>query len=326
MHLKRVIPCLDVDAGRVVKGTNFVDLRDAGDPVELAAKYDAEGADEVVFLDITATSGKRDTIVDLARRTADDVFVPFTIGGGIRSVADAQGVLDAGADKVSVNSAAVARPELLDELADVFGVQCVVLAIDAKAKAGGGWEVFVAGGRTPTGRDVLEWAREGVRRGAGEILLTSMDRDGTEHGYDLGLTSAVAAPSTSRSSPRAAPGTSSTSPTPCAPVRTLRWRHRSSTTASSPSARRSATSRTPASPSACVGQALASCRRRTRRGLRTNTTTAPDPGHAIRRSSRRSRREARPRGRPRPGRSPSPLLPPVVVDARGVEREEGSSR
>jgi imidazole glycerol-phosphate synthase subunit HisF len=192
MHLKRVIPCLDVDAGRVVKGTNFIDLRDAGDPVELAAKYDAEGADEVVFLDITATSGKRDTIVDLARRTADDVFVPFTIGGGIRSVGDAQGVLDAGADKVSVNSAAVARPELLDELADVFGVQCVVLAIDAKAKAGGGWEVFVAGGRTPTGRDVLEWAREGVRRGAGEILLTSMDRDGTEHGYDLGLTSAVA--------------------------------------------------------------------------------------------------------------------------------------
>jgi imidazole glycerol-phosphate synthase subunit HisF len=192
MHLKRVIPCLDVDAGRVVKGTNFVDLRDAGDPVELAAKYDAEGADEVVFLDITATSGKRDTIVDLARRTADDVFVPFTIGGGIRSVGDAQWVLDAGADKVSVNSAAVARPDLLDELADVFGVQCVVLAIDAKAKAGGGWEVFVAGGRTPTGRDVLEWAREGVRRGAGEILLTSMDRDGTEHGYDLGLTSAVA--------------------------------------------------------------------------------------------------------------------------------------
>jgi len=192
MHLKRVIPCLDVDAGRVVKGTNFVDLRDAGDPVELAAKYDAEGADEVVFLDITATSGKRDTIVELARRTADDVFVPFTIGGGIRSAGDAQGVLDAGADKVSVNSAAVARPELVDELADVFGVQCVVLAIDAKAKAGGGWEVFVAGGRTPTGRDVLEWAREGVRRGAGEILLTSMDRDGTEHGYDLGLTSAVA--------------------------------------------------------------------------------------------------------------------------------------
>jgi imidazole glycerol-phosphate synthase subunit HisF len=192
MHLKRVIPCLDVDAGRVVKGTNFVDLRDAGDPVELAARYDHEGADEVVFLDITATSGKRDTIVDLARRTADDVFVPFTIGGGIRSAGDAQGVLDAGADKVSVNSAAVARPELLDELAGVFGVQCVVLAIDAKATPGGGWEVYVAGGRTPTGRDVAEWAKEGVRRGAGEILLTSMDRDGTEHGYDLGLTSAVA--------------------------------------------------------------------------------------------------------------------------------------
>ena len=140
MHLKRVIPCLDVDAGRVVKGTNFVDLRDAGDPVELAARYDAEGADELVFLDITATSEKRDTIVELARRTADDVFVPFTIGGGIRSVADAQAVLDAGADKVSVNSAAVARPELLDELADVFGAQCVVLAIDAKAAADG-WEV-----------------------------------------------------------------------------------------------------------------------------------------------------------------------------------------
>ena len=192
MHLKRVIPCLDVDAGRVVKGTNFVDLRDAGDPVELAARYDAEGADEVVFLDITATSGRRDTIVELARRTADDVFVPFTIGGGIRSAADAQGVLDAGADKVSVNSAAVARPELIDELADVFGVQCVVLAIDAKARAGGAaWEVFVAGGRTPTGRDVVEWAQEGVRRGAGEILLTSMDRDGTEHGYDLSLTAAV---------------------------------------------------------------------------------------------------------------------------------------
>jgi cyclase len=176
-----------------VKGTNFVDLRDAGDPVELAARYDAEGADEVVFLDITATSGKRDTIVDLARRTADEVFVPFTIGGGIRSVADAQAVLDAGADKVSVNSAAVARPELLDELADVFGVQCVVLAIDARRRTeGDGWEVHVAGGRTPTGRDVVAWAREGVERGAGEILLTSMDRDGTEHGYDLELTSAVA--------------------------------------------------------------------------------------------------------------------------------------
>jgi cyclase len=193
MHLKRVIPCLDVDAGRVVKGTNFVDIRDAGDPVELAERYDAEGADELVFLDITATHEKRDTIVDLARRTADNVFIPFTIGGGIRSVADAQLVLDAGADKVAINSAAVARPELIDELAEHFGAQCVVLAIDAKARAEGeGWEVFVAGGRTPTGRDAVAWAREGVGRGAGEILLTSMDRDGTRDGYDLALTAAVA--------------------------------------------------------------------------------------------------------------------------------------
>ena len=191
MPLKRVIPCLDVDAGRVVKGTNFVGLRDAGDPVELAERYDAEGADELVFLDITATHEKRDTMVELARRTADNVFVPFTIGGGIRSVADAQAVLDAGADKVSVNSAAVARPELIDELADRFGAQCVVLAIDAKA-GGDSWEVFVAGGRTATGRDAVAWAREGTERGAGEILLTSMDRDGTNDGYDLALTSGVA--------------------------------------------------------------------------------------------------------------------------------------
>jgi cyclase len=191
VHLKRVIPCLDVDAGRVVKGTNFVDIRDAGDPVELAERYDAEGADELVFLDITATHEKRDTMVDLARRTADNVFVPFTIGGGIRSVADAQAVLDAGADKVSVNSAAVARPGLIDELADRFGAQCVVLAIDAK-RSGESWEVFVAGGRTATGRDAVAWAREGAERGAGEILLTSMDRDGTNDGYDLELTSAVA--------------------------------------------------------------------------------------------------------------------------------------
>src|SRR5437588_11786088 len=177
MHYKRVIPCLDVDRGRVVKGTGFVDLRDAGDPVELACRYDAAGADELVFLDITATSDKRDTVVELARRTADDVFVPFTIGGGIRSVPDAQAVLDAGADKVSVNSAALARPELIDELAGRFGSQCVVLAIDAKARTGGAsWEAFVAGGRTPTGRDAIEWAREGVARGAGEILLTRMDR------------------------------------------------------------------------------------------------------------------------------------------------------
>ena len=192
MQLKRVIPCLDVDAGRVVKGTNFIDIRDAGDPVELAARYDEAGADELVFLDITATHEKRETIVELARRTADEVFVPFTIGGGIRTVADAQAVLDAGADKVAINSAAVARPELIGELATVFGAQCVVLAIDAKARPDGtGWEVFVAGGRTPTGRDVLAWAREGVERGAGEILLTSMDRDGTNFGYDLDLTRAV---------------------------------------------------------------------------------------------------------------------------------------
>jgi len=192
MHYKRVIPCLDVDGGRVVKGVGFVDLRDAGDPVELACRYDAAGADELVFLDITATSDKRETVVELARRTADDVFIPFTIGGGIRSVLDAQAVLDAGADKVSVNSAALARPELIDELAATFGAQCVVLAIDAKSRGEGSWEAYVAGGRTPTGRDAVAWAREGVERGSGEILLTSMDRDGTNAGYDLELTQAVA--------------------------------------------------------------------------------------------------------------------------------------
>lgn len=196
MHYKRVIPCLDVAAGRVVKGVEFLDIRDAGDPVELAAHYDREGADELVFLDITATHERRDTIVKLARSTADDVFVPFTIGGGIRSVEDAQAVLDAGADKVSVNSAALARPELIDELSGVFGAQCVVLAIDAKAVPSEDdtrWEAYVAGGRTPTGRDAVAWAREGVARGAGEILLTSMDRDGTSDGYDLPLTAAVSA-------------------------------------------------------------------------------------------------------------------------------------
>ncbi len=189
-----MIPCLDVDRGRVVKGVGFVDLRDAGDPVELACRYDASGADELVFLDITATSDRRETVVDLARRTVDDVFVPFTIGGGIRSVADAQAVLDAGADKVSINSAALARPALIDELAANFGAQCVVLAIDAKARdeETGMWEAYVAGGRTPTGRDAVAWAREATERGAGEVLLTSMDRDGTNAGYDLGLTAAVA--------------------------------------------------------------------------------------------------------------------------------------
>jgi cyclase len=194
MGLKRVIPCLDVDAGRVVKGTNFVGLRDAGDPVELAERYDAEGADELVFLDITASHERRETIVELARRTADNVFIPFTIGGGIRSVEDAQAVLDAGADKISVNSAALGRPELLTELAGQFGAQCVVIAIDAKYSAASGtWDVFVDGGRTRVeGRDAVTWAVEAVERGAGEVLLTSMDRDGTSDGYDIELTRAVA--------------------------------------------------------------------------------------------------------------------------------------
>ncbi len=194
MHFKRVIPCLDVDDGRVVKGVEFVDIRDAGDPVELAAHYDREGADELVFLDITATHERRETIAQLARRTADEVFIPFTIGGGIRSITDAQAVLDAGADKVAVNSAVLRRPELIDELAGVFGAQCVVLAVDAKSMADDGnprWEAFVAGGRTATGRDVVQWTREAVERGAGEVLLTSMDRDGTSHGYDLALTATV---------------------------------------------------------------------------------------------------------------------------------------
>ena len=192
MALKRVIPCLDVDQGRVVKGTNFVGLRDAGDPVELAARYDDEGADELVFLDITASHQRRETIVELARKTADSVFIPFTIGGGIRSREDAQAVLDAGADKVSVNSAAVRRPDLLEELAETFGAQCVVLALDAKRSEDGSFEVFLNGGRVGTGKDAVEWAREGAERGAGEILLTSMDRDGTKDGYDIELTRAVA--------------------------------------------------------------------------------------------------------------------------------------
>jgi cyclase len=195
VHYKRVIPCLDVDAGRVVKGVGFLDLRDAGDPVELASRYDGAGADELVFLDITATSEKRDTVVELARRAADEVFVPFTIGGGIRSLADAQAVLDAGADKVSINSAALRSPGLIGELAQRFGSQCVVVAIDAKRTPADGppaWEAHLAGGRTPTGRDAVAWAAEAVQRGAGEILLTSMDRDGTNAGYDLELTAAVA--------------------------------------------------------------------------------------------------------------------------------------
>jgi imidazole glycerol-phosphate synthase subunit HisF len=211
MALKRVIPCLDVASGRVVKGTNFVGLRDAGDPVELAERYDAEGADELVFLDITASHERRDTITDLARRTADNVFIPFTIGGGIRSIADARAVLEAGADKVSVNSPALARPELIGELAETFGSQCVVIAIDAKRRApssagpgresseaegatglGSGWDIYVNGGRTLVeGREAVAWAAEATERGAGEVLLTSMDRDGTTAGYDIELTRAV---------------------------------------------------------------------------------------------------------------------------------------
>jgi len=188
----RVIPCLDVDAGRVVKGVNFVGLRDAGDPVELAARYDAEGADEIVFLDITASSDARDTMVDVARRVAENVFIPFTVGGGVRTVDDARRLLRAGAEKVSVNTAAVERPDLLRELAEEFGAQCVVLAIDARRRPGGGFEVYTHGGRTATGVDAVEWARLGEQLGAGEILLTSMDRDGTRQGFDIALTRAVA--------------------------------------------------------------------------------------------------------------------------------------
>jgi len=186
----RVIPCLDVDAGRVVKGVNFVNLRDAGDPVELAARYDQEGADEIVFLDITASSSARDTMVDVATRTAEECFIPFTIGGGIRGVEDARGLLRAGADKVSVNTAAVSRPQVVTELSEEFGAQCVVVAIDAR-RAPGGFEVFTHGGRKPTGLDAISWAAECQRLGAGEILLTSMDRDGTKDGYDVELTRAV---------------------------------------------------------------------------------------------------------------------------------------
>ena len=191
MKTVRVIPCLDVDAGRVVKGVNFVSLRDAGDPVELAAQYDAQGADEIIFLDITASSDNRETIVDLAERAAEQVFIPFTIGGGIRSVDDARLLLRAGADKVSVNSAAVERPELITELADSFGSQCVVVAIDAKSNNDETWNVYVKGGREDTGLDAVAWSTEAALRGAGEILLTSMDGDGTRSGYDLELTRSV---------------------------------------------------------------------------------------------------------------------------------------
>ncbi|WP_323673029.1 imidazole glycerol phosphate synthase subunit HisF [Candidatus Poriferisodalis multihospitum] len=196
MKTVRVIPCLDVDDGRVVKGVNFVGLRDAGDPVELAAAYDRQGADEIVFLDITASAHDRDTIIELARHTAEEVFIPFTIGGGIRSVDDARALLRAGADKVSVNSAAVARPGLVREIADEFGTQCVVVAVDAKSNGTGAvgstsWNVYVKGGREDTGIDALGWVRQVAELGAGEILLTSMDADGTKAGFDLELTRAV---------------------------------------------------------------------------------------------------------------------------------------
>lgn len=191
MLARRIIPCLDVKAGRVVKGVNFVELRDAGDPVDHAQAYDLQGADELVFLDITASSDSRDIMREVVARVADTVFIPFTVGGGLRTVDDVRAILKAGADKVSLNTAAVNDPELVRAVADRFGNQCAVVAIDARSRAGGGWEVYTHGGRTPTGRDVLEWAREVERLGAGEILLTSMDRDGTKSGYDLPLTRAV---------------------------------------------------------------------------------------------------------------------------------------
>lgn len=191
MLAKRIIPCLDVNAGRVVKGVKFLELRDAGDPVEVARRYDAEGADEITFLDITASSDERDTILHVVEAVAGQVFIPLTVGGGVRSVADIRRLLNAGADKVSINTAAVQRPELVREAAERVGSQCIVVAIDAKAVAPGRWHVFTHGGRNDTGRDVLEWAKEVVALGAGEILLTSMDRDGTRQGFDLALTRAV---------------------------------------------------------------------------------------------------------------------------------------
>lgn len=197
MLAKRIIPCLDIMNGRVVKGVNFVNLRDAGDPVEQGMVYDQEGADELVFLDITATYEDRDIVLDLARRVAASVFIPFTVGGGLRTVEDMRAILLAGADKVSINSAAVRTPHLITEGAERFGCQCIVVAIDAKRVGASqaipsGWEVYISGGRIPTGKDAIAWAREAEARGAGEILLTSMDRDGTQNGYDIPLTRAVA--------------------------------------------------------------------------------------------------------------------------------------
>lgn len=193
MLAKRIIPCLDVTGGRVVKGTNFINLRDAGDPVELAAIYDKAGADELVFLDITASSDGRATMIDVVRRTAEEVFIPFTVGGGINSIEDMRTMLKAGADKVSVNTAAIKNPELITQGANKFGSQCIVVAVDARRTGEPGkWEVYIHGGRTPTGIDALQWIKEAEDRGAGEILLTSMDKDGTKDGYDIPLTSAVA--------------------------------------------------------------------------------------------------------------------------------------
>lgn len=193
MFTKRIIPCLDVNAGRVVKGVNFVNLRDAGDPVEIAAAYDMAGADEVVFLDITASSDARNTVVDMVRKVAEKVFIPFTVGGGIRTVEDFKVLLREGADKISVNSAAIMRPELISEAADKFGSQCVVVAIDAKRRAdGSGWNIYKNGGRIDMGMDAVEWAMKADRLGAGEILMTSMDCDGTKAGYDLELTRIIA--------------------------------------------------------------------------------------------------------------------------------------
>ena len=193
MFTKRIIPCLDVHAGRVVKGVNFVNLKDAGDPVEIAAAYDKAGADEVVFLDITATSDARNTVVDMVRKVAEKVFIPFTVGGGIRTVEDFKALLREGADKISVNSAAIMRPELISEAADKFGSQCVVVAIDAKRRSDrSGWNIFKNGGRVDMGLDAVEWAMKAERLGAGEILLTSMDCDGTRAGYDIELTRTIA--------------------------------------------------------------------------------------------------------------------------------------
>lgn len=192
MHTKRIIPCLDVNNGRVVKGVNFVNLRDAGDPVEIAAFYNESMADELVFLDITASSDARSIMLDVVRRTAEQIFIPLTVGGGIRTIEDFRAILSAGADKISVNSAALKRPELITEAAEKFGSQCVVVAIDAKRRDGGGFDVYLNGGRVNTGKDAVEWAKEVEKLGAGEILLTSMDCDGVKNGYDIELTKAIA--------------------------------------------------------------------------------------------------------------------------------------